>query len=522
MTFDIINLIEKNPITRFSTKSYHNKLTEKIKLEFTDTQQQLFLGSFYCYLNYNSKNDFIIDLDNVWKWCGFSRKDHSKTLLLKHFNKDIDYIISLPNILKNAPTTSGAAPNGVAGENKEQILMTIKTFKKFCMKARTKKADEIHDYYLKLEELLHETLEEESEELRETLLKKDKEIEMKEILIKQQENELKKVKKIKNKLYIGHDPIIKNLYKIGITEDLTRRIEQHKTSNSGFEYLFTYNTKNATIIEDMIKRILKPWRKTKPEWIQIDYKRLNNVVEFCVSMYDNYKIHENLENLDNFIMRYNRNRLTNCNKARQHFLHRDYENFIKENIIITNDKTKTPLKLVIKDFEIWTKDNNVHSDLGIYSDTNQISLSFVKEFKKKIDDITCLKNNKMNISDKRRGINCSKVIGWSGMELKSIKENFDFYSKEIYKKFIIENITITDKENDRIVFKFFIPIFLNWCDKNKIYSNRNSEIKHSGRYGNVFQKDLRENISEVTGKKYYKQKSHKGMNGIFCGLKWND
>lgn len=50
------------------------------------------------------------------------------------------------------------------GLPKEQILMTIQTFKKFCLKARTDKADEIHEYYIKLEELLHETLEEESEE----------------------------------------------------------------------------------------------------------------------------------------------------------------------------------------------------------------------------------------------------------------------------------------------------------------------------------------------------------------------
>ena len=47
--------------------------------------------------------------------------------------------------------------------------MTIRTFKKFCMKAKTKKADEIHDYYLKMEELLQETIEEETEELRNQL-----------------------------------------------------------------------------------------------------------------------------------------------------------------------------------------------------------------------------------------------------------------------------------------------------------------------------------------------------------------
>lgn len=40
------------------------------------------------------------------------------------------------------------------------------------MKAETKKADEIHDYYIILEELLQETLNEESDELRNQLEEK--------------------------------------------------------------------------------------------------------------------------------------------------------------------------------------------------------------------------------------------------------------------------------------------------------------------------------------------------------------
>lgn len=45
-------------------------------------------------------------------------------------------------------------------------MLTINTFKKFCLKAGTKKADEIYDYYIKLEELLLETMNEESHLLR--------------------------------------------------------------------------------------------------------------------------------------------------------------------------------------------------------------------------------------------------------------------------------------------------------------------------------------------------------------------
>ena len=49
---NIIQLIEKNPLIRLN-KTYENKLINKIKNNFSDSQQQLFVGSFYFYLNYN-------------------------------------------------------------------------------------------------------------------------------------------------------------------------------------------------------------------------------------------------------------------------------------------------------------------------------------------------------------------------------------------------------------------------------------------------------------------------------------
>jgi hypothetical protein len=163
-SFDIVSIIEKNAITRLN-KDYENRLINKIKLTFTESQQQLFVGSFYSYLKYDSKKDFIIDFDSVWKWTGFSRKDNAKTVLNKHFVNEVDYKVEV-----YAPVTSGAYPeSGCVGLNKEKILLTVNTFKKFCLKANTKKADEIHDYYIKLEEILQETINEESSELREQL-----------------------------------------------------------------------------------------------------------------------------------------------------------------------------------------------------------------------------------------------------------------------------------------------------------------------------------------------------------------
>ena len=76
-TINIINLIEKTPIMRLSYE-YQSKLLNRIKENFADNEQQLFVSSFYCYLNYDSKRDFVIDFDKVWKWTGFTRKDSAK------------------------------------------------------------------------------------------------------------------------------------------------------------------------------------------------------------------------------------------------------------------------------------------------------------------------------------------------------------------------------------------------------------------------------------------------------------
>jgi phage anti-repressor protein len=152
---DIVALIESNPLTKLSS-SYNNKLLIKIKDSFTENQQQMFITSFYCWLNYHPLNDFIIDLDNIWQWIGFSQKDASKRLLEKNFILDKDY----------KSFHKKEEQKGRGGSNKETIMLNIKTFKLFCLKSGTKKAHEIHEYFIKLEEMLQDVIHEESQELK--------------------------------------------------------------------------------------------------------------------------------------------------------------------------------------------------------------------------------------------------------------------------------------------------------------------------------------------------------------------
>jgi hypothetical protein len=221
---DIVKLIEKTPITRLS-QDYQHKLLNKIKTKFTDSQQQLFVASFYCYLNHNSKTEFIIDLDNVWKWLGFSRKDQAKRCLTNNFIDKLDYKIVL---LFKEENLKGGRPQ-------EQILMSINTFKKFCLKAGTKKADEIHEYYIGLEELLQETLNEETNELRKQL--ENKSIQDKNMIKLNNHNLF--IDKFSNKRCVYLIEIEEDKYiKVGSTKDIKKRLIEYKRTYKGSTLLF--------------------------------------------------------------------------------------------------------------------------------------------------------------------------------------------------------------------------------------------------------------------------------------------
>ena len=168
MSIDIVNLIEKNPLTKLSG-NYQSIMVEKVIQNFNTYEQQLFVSSFYCYLNYDDRRDFIIDLDSIWQWIGFSQKVSAKLLLEKNFIEDTDYKIS-GSLERKQKDARG-------GHNKEVIMLTINTFKRFCLKAGTKKSDEIHEYYIKMEKTLQEVVMEECQALAEQLKNTKKELE---------------------------------------------------------------------------------------------------------------------------------------------------------------------------------------------------------------------------------------------------------------------------------------------------------------------------------------------------------
>ena len=293
-SIDIVNLIERNPISRFN-QTYQSKLIEKLQSKFSDYHQQLFLSSFYCYLKYDKLNDFVIDLDDIWEWLGFINKGNAKINLKKNFVNDKDFKCLLlklqkrifepefmngihkeneESLLLNIQEQTNSlevikkieedpTPSKRGGNNKEKIMMNITTFKKFCLKAGTKKADVIHDYFITLEEALQEIINEESNELRLQLEKNESEI----VRINNQKN--KDIEKVlisnfpvnTECIYIGKidnkSTNCENLLKFGHTNNLSVRVTEHRKNYDNFLLIHAFKVTNKVEIENCIKSNLK-------------------------------------------------------------------------------------------------------------------------------------------------------------------------------------------------------------------------------------------------------------------------
>ena len=326
---NIVELIEKNPITKL-TATYNNKLLNKIKENFTEFEQQAFVSSFYCYLNYDKTTDFVVDLDDIWNWLGFNQKVKATRLLEKYFKLDIDYKKTAFPIGKAVLEQDKI--NG--GQNKQTIMLNIKCFKSLCLKAQTKKASEIHEYYMKMEEVLHETLEEETDELK--------------LQLQQKNNTINNAKKDKHKavekaiiaqfpvntecIYFGtiDNTNDKNekLIKFGHTNDLTTRVWDHHSKYDNFILQEVFKVQNKVEIENLIKTYPKIKRQIRT--IEVKGKNKTEIIayddtNFTINRLTKHIkdiIHSKTYSIDNFnrIMKLNDDLETENRELKEHIV----------------------------------------------------------------------------------------------------------------------------------------------------------------------------------------------------------
>jgi hypothetical protein len=284
---NIVNLIENNTVLKLSP-DYNNRFINKVKETFTEMQQQMFVSSFYCYLNYHQTNDFVIDLDNIWSWLGFHSKQNAKILLEKCFIVNKDYTLLIPQHKQSCDTRGG--------HNKQTFLLNIRTFKLFCIKAGTAKANEIHEYFIKLEDIMNEIVKEECVELKEK-------IENQKILNKL-EKELLREKTLIEQFPVNTQCVYygliddtkennEQLIKYGNSNNLQQRVEQHKKTYTNFRLVNAFKVENKLHIENAIKNCeeIIPYKRT------IEIKNIKYTELICINNLSFEKIDAIIKNI---------------------------------------------------------------------------------------------------------------------------------------------------------------------------------------------------------------------------------
>jgi hypothetical protein len=212
-------------ITERIKNDVNEKLISEIRTTFKSYEERLFVASFYyCLMN---DNKFVIDFNDTWTWCGFIEKNKAKILLNDNFKENIDYIIEKKK------------------EN-ERILLTTQAFKNFCIKTDTIKSDEIYDYFVKLEEIIHKSVKMSYILFKEACAKSD-------IEISHQENSLIDNFNETPLVYIGY--IEPKVIKFGVSNDIYTTVYQNKLEiGPSFVLEYVIVTKYNKELEHLIKK----------------------------------------------------------------------------------------------------------------------------------------------------------------------------------------------------------------------------------------------------------------------------
>jgi len=242
-----------------------------------------FLDDFFKLFNHQLIDDTekIINLENVAKWLEV-QKHKLKETLLKSYVKDVDYNISRVH-----------KPIGTGGQKKEIIMISIDCFKMMCQSTKSKKGKEVRRYFIDVEKLLNKY--------------KDYIINGLEDKVKTLQNKRKpKINPSKGVIYVFRTPDTpeNNLYKIGRTIDLKKRLQSHSSGLSeDIDVILIYEVDDVVKIEKCAKESMKKYQFRKyKEVYQVNIDIIKFVIENCAKFHkllDNtIKKHEpkNLEN----------------------------------------------------------------------------------------------------------------------------------------------------------------------------------------------------------------------------------
>jgi hypothetical protein len=471
-----------------------DQLISLIKSSFNESDMKLFALNYKLYIeNKNNPDGFIANFDEVYKWIGFSRKDHAKTLLeSKNKNNKYFFEINKDYIIKMNKPTFPAIAGKVAGRPVEKIYLTINCFKKFCLKSSTEQAEQIFDYYIKMEEIItnyienkHNEIIKNNKEMKEILQLKDYQIEENNVFLELKNLEIEDNKKIielknqemENNKMLLEDTLTKlllknqevesfknkkyeeieknknvyifscdksNIYKIGKSKDVEQRRKQLQTANVDTIIIhYTRPTSDDYLLELIVYSILDQYRcKSNGEHFTANLDYMKMVIDMAEIFFDTLRSTYEYITKEELLLKINENILNQS-------IIDPYE--LNINLELNNKLKKTNKKSIIKQ----NIDDNLVPIIDLYELNIDLELNNkLKKTNKKSIIKQNIDDNLVPITDLNITNNILPITDLSIIE-SEIKFNFD---KDIITWFT-NTFKLTENNNDIIKVKDIYKLF---------------------------------------------------------------
>jgi len=218
-------------------------------------------------------NEIIIDFDKVYKWLS-TRKDDLKKILVKNFEEEFDYTITIKK--KKQKNSTGLTTY-------HEIYVTPNCFKELCMISQTQKARDVRKYFIEMEKLVKKYYDK---------IKKEMYKEIGLLKYNHPSSTLCFAEKPKNEIKGGVIYILRafntnvTLYKLGKTKDLKNRLKTYNSGNANdVEPEFIIPVKDVDSAENCIKSVTKKFQyRHYKEVYDIDLGVLKELIEKCTDI----------------------------------------------------------------------------------------------------------------------------------------------------------------------------------------------------------------------------------------------
>ena len=281
------------------------RLAQMLNADLTCEEHELFCMHFRAYLRHDPDKDFVIDLDDVYKWLGYSRVDHAKRVLVSQVREGTEWCkCLLPKAGEQRVRTDAEQEKGRqsgdnrGGHNKERILLTVNGFKQLCMAAHTEKASRVRNYYISMEAVMFRYLRTIAGEQQQALANVTAQRDALQNVLELERDEMQRklsqrfANAKKNQVvYIyknGSDPT-STLYNVGQTANVARREAEYRTHNFDGRFLYSRPCYDCVLLEKVVHHMLDQYRVVRGrEWFDAPYEHIQEVLDTAQLFLDSF------------------------------------------------------------------------------------------------------------------------------------------------------------------------------------------------------------------------------------------